>query len=208
MVDVYLSVSDIEGYLGVSYDTTESAKMEKFITIGEKAFENEVGIYKTRTVTDYLYSSRNGILLNYVPVGDLTSVKKSTGKKTNKEFTAVDSDYYSMSLTNDRLLLLENPYLGIVYEVVYTTGYAYASMPEEIKYLVFLYTMMSMFETTNINNEGLDVTKTIDVDVYKKVTKGNPYNGFGALKTMIEDRKKNLMQSGNLKVYTKWNGGY
>lgn len=208
MVNVYLSVSDVSGYLNKTYSTTSNpttAQMEKYITIGEKEFENEVGVYTTTDNTLYLRASRNGLILPIIP-NTITKVYSSDGVKVNPTYTQLSSDDYEQSNEDNRIILLKYPYVGYLYKVEFTSGYDYADMPEHIKYLVFLYAMRSMFEKSNINEGGSDVTTTIDVDVYKKVTRSSPLKGFQALYTMIEDRKKSLMQSGNLKVYTKWYG--
>jgi len=200
MTDVYLSVSDIEEILSISYTSAEIARMEKMIAVGTKAFETDVGVYSDDSSVDFLLSSSKGVLLTKTP-SSTPVVYKPTGDMFNPTYVELLSSDYIQDPLKPRFVKLRYPENGVRYKVMYNSGYTFATVPYEIKYLVFLYTMLSDFETSVIANEGLDVTQTIDVDVYKKITKGNPYNGFGALQEMIQTRKATLVSKGVLKSY-------
>ena len=88
------------------------------------------------------------------------------------------------------------------YRVTYTGGYTPATMPNGIKDLIYYMSWQEVFNTTLLNTQGSgNTTETIDVDVYKEVTKGGSYyvNGTRDIDTLVDNEKANFR--GKLQTY-------
>lgn len=205
----YIDISDIETYLGVTFDATTSptlTQMTEYLNKAESDFENDVGVFKSQTNTDVLVDGHYfGIILDKLPVVSITSVKERSGTLFNPTYTAISSGDIYIKNADIGTIYLANPVVGEQqYKVTYVSGYAKASMPETIKTLVMMYALRHAFQFTffDTNGEIGGKTEIIDVDVYREITNGgSPYAGLKAIDDVIAMQKSKFMRG--IKTFVK-----
>lgn len=212
MVDVYLSVSDVELATGVTYTASTNptlTQLQDYITRAEAQFETEVGVYKEQTITNEIVDGEwFGCKVSGFPLTVITQIIPNSGTEFELDWTgsALSASEYYIKTADISKIKIVNPQVGNrKYKVDYQSGYAYASMPQTIKDLVLLYTMNFVFENTLFNTSGNISGKTeiIDVDVYREITNGgSAYEGTKALRQIIEDKKGRLLK-GRVKAFYK-----
>lgn len=196
----YISVSDIETITGVTYSTSTTptlAQITDYIISAEARFENEVGTFKETTFTDEIVEGYStGLWLReLIPLNSLTKIEVNHGNVFDPVWTDVTSTIkYYIKNSSIGEVVLSAPMIGErQYRVSGTSGYSTATMPRLIKDLVVLYTMREIFKTEFFENKNANVTETIDVDVFKEVTKGGSvFNGLSDLDKLIESEKANV----------------
>jgi len=212
MVDVYLSVADVEERLLTTFTTSTSptlAEIQSLITLAEGDFETQVGIYQTQTGTvDIIDNSQTGVVfLKSLPITAITQLRGGNTNLLNPNWTVVDA---TDSNSNPNYVI-KNGDIGSVYsaqcydrlEYTYNSGYSYANMPNAIKNIVFLMTYRYIFTKTFIETSGnlSGKTEIIDVDVYREITNGgNPYNGTQALDASINTALINFQKGFKVKL--------
>ncbi len=202
---IYIDQDYIEGILGLEFnsDTTPNeTQISTYINLGEAKFEDEVGVFTEQNITEVVKCLHNGLLTTYTPINTITSIYKSDGTwDRNFSDNEVESDEYRIDDANRGKILLEQPYVGVEYEITYNAGYSSEDIPDKLKNLVFLYVMREIFKNTLFSTNGnvSNYTETIDVEVYKQVTGGNPYEGIKVIDNLIAEEKRFF--KGRLKTY-------
>ena len=191
----YIDIDYIETELSTTFDSTTSPtddQINKWITVGEGNFEEDVGVFTVDTYTSIVQGIHDGLILPYTPINSITSIKRSSGAwDRNFDDNEVDSDDYRVYDNIRGKVQLKLPYPRTEFQVVYSAGYSSVDMPERLKKLVFLYIVREIFKNTLFSTDGnvSGKTETIDVDVYKEVIGGNPYEGTKAIDMLINDEK-------------------
>lgn len=201
----YIDQDYIENILGLEFgsDTTPNeTQITTYISLGEAKFEDEVGVFTEQDITETIKGLHDGLLVTYTPINTITSIYKSDGTwDRNFSDNEIESDEYRIDDANRGKILLEQPYVGVEYQITYNAGYSSETMPAKLKNLVFLYAMREIFKNTLFSTNGNvgNYTETIDVDVYKQVTGGNPYEGIKVIDNLIAEEKRFF--KGRLKTY-------
>jgi len=205
----YFTLTDFEVYRGVAPSATTSPnedQVQKYIDLAVLRFEKEVGVYRQQTgVSEQMFGDAKGIFTKNVPITSITSIHESNGDVITPTWTEIDSNDYRIYKADIGRVWLRFPYsLKREYKIVYDCGYSPDEMPENVKSIIYYMTMDSIFKFHLFdNNIGSNVTKIVDVDVYREVTKGgDPFAGFGAMTKIINDEKVTL--KGALRTFIKW----
>jgi len=214
MTNKYLSIDDFSTFRGVTPTATTSpslSQVNEYIELAEIEFEGRATDYSEQT--DVVLSSRarkfqigGGI---YVEGGHLTNVSKvevSDGNDFDPTWTELDTNPVSYIIDNALIgkIRINNYIMKRMYRATVDKGYSLVNMPVNIKYAVYVMTMKKIFENHLFDNNISDsVTRIIDVDVYKEISKGgNPFEGFGALDVIINDALTNI--KGGMKTSIGW----
>lgn len=205
----YIDLTDIETYLGKTFSsstTPTSTQMTEFITIGEEDFEQDVGDFTSQTVSNEIVDGHYfGVYVSKLPLTAITTLEERSGTLFDPTYTTISSDNYLIKNSNIGKIYLATPIIGQrQYRVTYTAGYAKASMPERLKFLVMLYVLRHAFQQTlfNTNGEVGGTQEIIDVEVYREITNsGNPFNGLVALDQVIHQAKQKWLRS--IKTYVQ-----
>lgn len=200
----YIDIDYIETISGrIFSDTTvpNTTQVEEYIKLAETEFESEVGDFTSSTNVDRVYGIRDGIYVNSLPLSSINYIKSSDGHPTNPTFNdAMDSTNYRIMSANTGKVRILNAIPKLEYEISYTSGYSSEEMPDDVKYLVYLYFMQYVFNETTLSTDGNfgDSQVIIDVDVYKEITGKSMYvDGMSALNNLINNAKKKLKKSFN-----------
>ncbi len=208
MVNKYFSLEDFATWRGVTPSTTTSptlTQVEQYITSSEEEFDITVGDYGT--LTDQIEIIKALDFGFYIPKGHittLTTVEVSNGDLITPTWSTVTSTDYVLNVQKTGRVRMRSPIIDREYRITFNSGYDYASVPNEIKEIVYLMTMkriaqFNMFETGVASN----VTRIIDVDVYREITKGgDPFKGMSAMDMVISDAKG--LFKGKLRTIREW----
>ncbi len=208
MTDVYLSIADFAEYRGVTPTSSTSpslVQVTQYIDNAEIQFEKKVGKYSTETdKTSVVKCDSKGLYVDEGHITSITSISVSNGDIITPTFTTIESTDYKLHDAEFGRILLRNPIVGREYQVIYDYGYDLVDVPITIKEIVYLMTMDRVFKLHLFeNNLAGDVTRTIDVDVYKEVTKGgDAFEGFGAMELMIAQATSNF--KGTMRTRLGW----
>ncbi|NCD06369.1 MAG: hypothetical protein EOL97_09635 [Spirochaetia bacterium] len=201
----YIDIDYIQTTIGKTFTnstTPTTAQVNKYITLAEKEFEQDVGSYLVDDYTEYPICGKDSLYVSNFPVNSITNLYKSNGHPTNPTYYEVESTDFRIVNSNSGKIRILSPRVGFEYKVIYNAGYSTETMPEDIKYLVFLYVMKYIFNNTILNTEGNfgDSQVIIDVDVYKEITGKSMYiDGLRAIDDLISNGKSKLLN--NLKTY-------
>ena len=204
----YFTLTDFETLRGIAPSSTTSPnddQVQKYIDLAVLQFERDVGVYMEQTgVTENVYASSFGFYTKNVPINTINTISISNVDRITPTFTAIESTDYRLIDDAAGRILLRSPVVTREYQIDMDTGYSYQNMPDNVKYLIYLMTINQIFQFHLFeNNISGDVTKIVDVDVYKEITKGgNALTGSTAMANMISDAKANL--KGQLKTMIKW----
>lgn len=204
----YIDETYISDRLGITIDESSSPSLTQItdaISKAEEDFEREFGIFREQV--DVIETVDGGNSYIYVssalPITSITQIEHNEGTLFDEDFKVVPVTDYKLYDGSLGKIALSNGFLGRQnYRITYDGGYSSADMPNNIKYMIYLMSMRSIFDTTLLNSQGQgNTTETIDVDVYKEVTKGGNYfvNGLRDIDVLIDNEKANFR--GKLKTY-------
>ncbi len=215
MVDKYLSITDFSELRGVTPTATTSptlTQVNEYITLAENEFDDKCGDFSEQTglleiVKGKKFQTEGGI---YIPNGHITSLtllEVSDGDLYDPTFTEITNTPIVNYVLDNSLtgrVLIRNYIPKREYRITFNSGYALASVPSNIKYIVYLMTMKRLFQGHAFDNNVNDnVTTIIDVDVYREITKGGSvFEGLGALNSIILDEMSTF--KGNLRTSIGW----
>lgn len=195
----YIDLEYIEATSGRTFTETttpSSTQINSYINLAEQDFQRECGSYLEEETTEIVKCGSKGIYLSNLPINTIVSIKQSNGDRISPLFqTELESTDYRLKNITTGFIELRHPYIGLEYEVTYTSGYDSENIPENIKYLVYLYTMRYIFNNTILNTDGNfgNSQEIIDVGVYKEITGKSLYtDGLVSLDRLISDAKSAL----------------
>lgn len=215
MTDKYLSVEDYATFLGVTPTESTSptlAQVQQYITLAESEFDSKVGDFSIQTddveiVKAKKFQNNGGI---YYPAGHITSIKLlevSDGDVFDPTWTVIDNSPTVNYVIDNPLsgkILIRNYILKREYRATVDKGYALVDVPSNMKWAVYAMTQKRAFQNHLFKNNVSDnVTRIIDIDVYKEITKGgNPFEGLGAIDVIISDSLSSI--KGNMRTSIGW----
>lgn len=195
----YIDLEYIEATSGRTFTETttpSSTQINSYINLAEQDFQRECGSYLEEETTEIVKCGSKGIYLSNLPINTIVSIKQSNGDRISPLFqTGLESTDYRLKNITTGFIELRHSYIGLEYEVTYTSGYDSENIPENIKYLVYLYTMRYIFNNTILNTDGNfgNSQEIIDVGVYKEITGKSLYtDGLVSLDRLISDAKSAL----------------
>ena len=132
-------------------------------------------------------------LKDRIPLKKIVSIETNIGNRFDLKWSERSTKYY-ISNKDIGKVQLPNPIIGErQYRVSGVYGYEKNELPSIIKQLVMLYIFREYFKSEFFNKKTADVTETIDVDVYREVTRGGSIlNGMQGINELIEFEKRNL----------------
>ena len=144
--------------------------------------------------TDIVDGMSFGVWLrNRTPLKEIVSIETNIGNRFELNWSDKELKYY---ISNPEIgkVDLASPIIGDrQYRVSGVYGYEKNELPSIIKQLVMLYVFREYFKADFFNNKNSDVTETIDVDVYREVTRGGSViNGISGIDNLIEKEKANV----------------
>ncbi len=205
----YIDISYIEDALNTEFSSTTNpteTQMEDYIDIAEEQFENEVGNFRLSDNVEYKDGTKSGYLfLDKKPINSITSVEINNGDIFSPDYEELETDEYAIVDSSIGQIALSSSSRGkLKYKVTYNSGYSAETMPKQIQYCVYLMTMRLAFQKTLFTDYGstYGVTETIDVGVYKEVTKGgSAYKGTVDIDNLINGVKGNIGTKFNTYLY-------
>jgi len=215
MVDVYVSVEDIEIKLGKTFSNSTTPtveQLESYIDVAEANFTEEFGDYSTGTVTNEIVDGQSfGLFLTQLPLISITTLEENSGTLFELDWTVIDTNVTTLGSDENNAYIddinigkveLNNPLMGSrSYRVTYEKGYTTKNMPLNIKEIVIADTFGQMFKSTLFKEGQVDNSEVIiDVEVYREITRGgNAFTGFQEINGILRDAKAKF--KGNLKTY-------
>jgi hypothetical protein len=191
MVLKYLNLTDFTNLRGLEPSGTTTPnedQVSNFIAIAEKDFEDKVGNYGLQSGIDVVTKGlAHGVTLEE-PNLTINSIHISNGDLITPTWSLVPTTDYKLDKYSR--ILLRNPIVNREYKVNVDCGYSLSEVPIEVKYLVYLLTMSRIFNAhLFVNNVSDNVTRIVDVEVYKQITKGgNAFQGLGAMKVVVDEQ--------------------
>ncbi|MGM0641931.1 MAG: hypothetical protein ACQESN_10980, partial [Thermotogota bacterium] len=149
----YIDQTYIENRLNKTFSSSTSptdTQLSKWIEVGENNFETEVGIFTEQTdIEEIVKCLHDGLLVSYKPITDISNIYRSD-ETFDRNFTdhEIESDEFRIENAIRGKIKIKFPRPNVEYKVIYSSGYATESMPENIKDLAFLYVMKEIFKNT------------------------------------------------------------
>ena len=132
-------------------------------------------------------------LKNRTPLKEITNIQINRGTEFDTNFVDYNTKFY---ISNSEIgkVELPNTFIGNrQYKVRGVYGYTKEELPIQIKELVKLYVFREIFRAEFFENKNADTIETIDVNVYKEVTRGGSIiNGLTSIDDLITQEKGNL----------------
>lgn len=206
----YIDINYIEERLNITIDDDTSpntTQLNHAIDKAEFDFDDEFGIYREQVgIVEVIDGSYEFIYTkDSLPLTAISQIEVRQG-------TIFDPTWVVLT-TSPATYVIYDSELGKIavsfgvkgpqqYRVTYTGGYASVDMPGNIKDLIYYMAWQEVFNNTMLNTQGSgNTTETIDVDVYKEVTKGGSFylNGTRDIDILVDNQKANFR--GKLHTY-------
>lgn len=203
----YIDIDYVQKITGRTFDSTTeptSTQIEHFINLAEKEFEREFGSYLETTTVEQIEAVRDCLYVTNLPITSITYIKTTDNHPTNPQvLDTLNSTDYMIKYEDTGKVMVLNAYPGRLYEISYVSGYTELTLPDNVKYLIFLMTMKYVFNATITNSDGNfgNSQVIIDVDVYKEITGKSYYtDSLDTIDKLINNTKASI----NKKMRTIW----
>lgn len=187
----YINIDFVESFLNKTF--TEDSypnidQVNEYIELSEKEFEDKIGSFRLKSTVYEGRGTRYGIRVYDLPINTINKIYRNIGDDIEEDWFELDKYDFKVEDKDKGIIFLRYPNTNNTFKVEYNSGYTNELMPLNIKRLVCLYTLRHIFNNTIFSTDGnKDVTETIDVDLYRKVTNKSAYiDGILALDIIIE----------------------